>query len=95
VHTRQREAVVQALASGDLSGAAILETAAGVRGLLAEVLALVRNGTMECRTANCLAVVANAQRAYFELTDIETRLSELEEAANRNGGRAHGTHCKC
>ncbi len=51
----------------------------GVRGLLAECMELVRAGVMPLRTANTIAVLANAQKAYHELTDISERLTALEE----------------
>jgi len=45
---------------------------------------LVRAGVMPLRVANCIAVLANAMRAYHELTDIAERIEALEESVGKN-----------
>ena len=56
-----------------------LTTSDGVRSLLADALRLTRTGALDTKVANALAALANSQRAYLELTDIERRLTALEE----------------
>lgn len=55
-----------------------LESAAGVRRLLAGVLRQLASLPIDARTANAISQVATAQRAAIETGDLEGRLAALE-----------------
>jgi hypothetical protein len=57
-----------------------LTTPAGTLALLAECLELTRAGLLPTKVGHTIAALANSARAYHELTDLEQRISALEEA---------------
>ena len=69
---------VDALVSDALVQGLDLESASGVKALLAAVLRKLTELPLDSRVATCIQQVAAAQKGYIAEADYETRFAELE-----------------
>jgi hypothetical protein len=59
-----------------------INEAKDVVGLLVQTINEVRGGQIEVRLANCLGVLSGHLIKAFEVSDLEQRLTKLEQAVN-------------